>query len=161
MLAMLPLVLMLAARPAPAEALRPFERGSWQELRLQHSGRPVVVHFWGITCGPCLSELPAWGQLIREKPGLSVVMIAADPVVVEPRVIAATLSNAGLSQTESWRFADAFTERLAYEVDPQWAGELPYTLLIGTDGRIKSVLGTTDFSELLAWVEREARGYYK
>jgi thiol-disulfide isomerase/thioredoxin len=157
---MLAVVLMLAARPALAEELRPFERGSWQELRLQHSGRPVVVHFWGITCGPCLSELPAWGQLMREEPSVSVVMIAADPVVVEPRAIATTLSNAGLSQAESWRFADAFTERLAYEVDPQWAGELPYTLLIGTDGRVKSMLGATDFSELRAWAYQEARGFH-
>jgi len=31
-------------------------------------------------------------------------------------------------------FADQFTECLAYEIDPQKAGELSYTLLIGSDG---------------------------
>jgi hypothetical protein len=26
--------------------LRPFKRGSWQQIRKAHEGRPVVVHFW-------------------------------------------------------------------------------------------------------------------
>ena len=145
---------MLVAQPAPAGEQRPFVRGSWQELRQEHSGRSVVVHFWGLTCGPCLAELPRWAHFIREQPELDVVMIAADPVVAEPEAIASALAKAGVAAAESWVFADPFTERLTYEIDPRWAGELPYTVLIRSDGAVKGWLGAADFSQLREWADR-------
>ena len=146
---------MLVSQPAPAAEQRSFSRGSWQELRQEHSGRSLVVHFWGITCGPCLVELPNWARFIRERPELDVIMVAADPVVAEPGATAAALSKAGLAAVENWIFSDPFTERLAYEVDPQWVGELPYTLLIRSDGSAKAILGAVDFSEIRDWADRQ------
>ena len=58
--------------------LRPFKRGSWQEIRQAHAGRPTVVHFWGLTCGPCRVEMPQWGKLLRERSDLDLVAIDAD-----------------------------------------------------------------------------------
>ncbi len=157
MKAFLAILQMLLAFPVLAGDPRPFVRGSWQELRQEHSGRPTLVHFWGLTCGPCLTELPQWGKLILEEPNIDIVMIAADPVLDEPQAVDGTLSRAGCSTAESWMFADRFTERLAYEVDPQWAGELPYTLLIGSDGSATKKLGTVEFSEIRNWADRESR----
>lgn len=157
-LAVLALVPMLVSQPAPAAEQRPFLRGSWRELRHEHGDRNVVVHFWGLTCGACLAELPHWARLIRERPELDVVMVAADPVVAEPSAITAAFSRAGLAAAESWMFADPFTERLAYEVDPRWAGKLPYTLLIRSDGTVKGSLGTADFSQLRDWADHQAAG---
>jgi thiol-disulfide isomerase/thioredoxin len=154
--AVVALALALISLPAFAADPRPFIRGSWQELRQEHSGRPIVVHFWGLTCGPCLAELPKWGEFIRERPAVDVVMIAADAVVEEPGPLAAALSKAGCSAAESWMFADPFTERLTFEIDPQWAGELPYTLLLAGDGSVSTILGMVDFSEIRNWLNRQA-----
>ena len=67
----------LATAPAaetPSE-LKPFVRGSWQEMLRSHAGRPTLVHFWGVTCGPCKIELPLLGQFnkwrVRAVTGLS------------------------------------------------------------------------------------------
>jgi thiol-disulfide isomerase/thioredoxin len=155
--AILAIIQMLISFPVLASDPRPFVQGSWQELRQEHSGRPMVVHFWGLTCGPCLIELPQWGKLLRERPNLDIVMIAADPVLDEPGAINGALSRAGCTGVESWMFADGFTERLIYEVDPQWAGELPYTLLIGRDGSETTKLGAVDFSEIRNWAGRQSR----
>jgi thiol-disulfide isomerase/thioredoxin len=144
---------MLVSPSAMAGEQRPFVRGSWQDLRQEHAGHDVVVHFWGITCGPCLAELPRWAQFMRERPELDVVMVAVDPVIVDAGTITAALSKAGLEAPESWMFADPFSERLAFEVDPRWAGELPYTLLIRRDGLVKASLGAADFSELRNWAD--------
>ena len=84
-------------------------------------------------------------------------MVAADPVPEQPEQLSATLAKAGLSSVESWRFADRFTERLQYEVDPNWRGELPLTILLGRDGLVRSILGTIDFADLRAWIERRQR----
>ena len=151
------LLLLLLSSSALAEEPQAFVRGSWQGLRQEHAGRPMIVHFWGVTCGPCLAELPRWGEFIGEKPGVDVVMVAADPVVGEQKAIAGALAKAGCAAAESWIFADPFVDRLAYEVDQNWAGELPYTLLVGADGSVAAILGEVEFSELRVWVAEQAR----
>lgn len=45
--------------------LKPFERGTWQSVLRGHTGRPTLVHFWGVTCGPCKVELPLLGRFAK------------------------------------------------------------------------------------------------
>lgn len=151
----LALPLLLITLSAAASEPSPFGRGSWEELRRVHEGRPTIVHFWGLTCGPCLVELPEWGRFAQSTKEADIVMVAADPVPEDPEQLAATLAKAGLSPVESWRFMDRFTERLQYEIDPNWRGELPLTILLGRDGSVRSVLGTVDFAEMRAWIARQ------
>jgi len=147
------LALLVAALPAIAAAAepRPLARGDWAALTAAHAGRPAVVHFWGVTCGPCLAELPQWHAFAARRRDLDLVMVDADPPAVAPEDIVATLDRAGLGNVESWRFADADNDRLEYEIDPRWHGELPYTLLIGRDGKVEPILGAVDFATLERW----------
>ncbi|WP_395714515.1 TlpA family protein disulfide reductase [Reyranella sp.] len=152
------LALLLAmASFANAEPTSPFafERGSWAKLRASHTGRPTVIHFWGLTCGPCLVELPHWGKLRRERPDLKLVLIAADPLPQDPGRVAATLDKAGLSGSESWSFTDRFYERLRYEIDPAWAGELPRTIMIDATGEATVLPGVADLAQVRAWLDTQ------
>lgn len=72
-----------------------------------------------------------------------------------PADLSATLAKAGLSGVESWAFADTFTKRLEYDIDPHWRGELPLRILLGRDGSSRSILGNVDFTELHAWIDGE------
>ena len=56
-------------RDAGRSALKPFQRGSWQDMLRTHAGRPTMVHFWGVTCGPCKVELPLLGKFMKDIPG--------------------------------------------------------------------------------------------
>jgi hypothetical protein len=154
----LALLLILISVSASAAELLPFGRGSWEELRRKHEGHTTIVHLWGLTCGPCLVELPEWGRFVGKAHGGEIVMLAADPVPEEPADLAATLAKAGLSEVEGWRFADRFTQRLQYEIDPHWRGELPLTILLGRDGSSRSILGNVDFAELRGWIEQQNSG---
>jgi hypothetical protein len=40
------------------------------------------------------------------------------------------LAQTGLATAENWTFGDGFIERLRYEIDPRWQGEIPRTVLI-------------------------------
>src|SRR5262249_55854579 len=113
----LAVLLVATASLVSAEPTAPlaFERGSWTKLRASHDGQPTVIHFWGLTCGPCLVELPHWGKLRQERPDLRLVLIAADPLPQDPDRVSATLEKAGLAGSESWSFTDRFYERLRYE----------------------------------------------
>ena len=42
---------LLASTMAGAADLKPFVGGSWQTLLKAHAGKPLVVHFWGLTEG--------------------------------------------------------------------------------------------------------------
>jgi thiol-disulfide isomerase/thioredoxin len=154
-------VLLLAALLAigPAQAADPhhFERGSWAKLRAAHAGQPTVVHFWGLTCGPCLVEMPKWGKLLAERPDLKLVLIAADPLPQSPEEVAATVGRNHLERAESWSFTDRFYERLRYEIDPKWAGELPRTMLIDRDGKIVTMNGVADLDQVRAWLDRQTK----
>jgi thiol-disulfide isomerase/thioredoxin len=153
----LALALGLSAFTAQASDPLPFERGSWAKLRANHADQATVIHFWGLTCGPCLVELPSWGKLLAERPDLKLVLVAADPLPQSPEQVAATLDRAGLATAESWSFVDRFYERLRYEIDTTWAGELPRTLLIARDGTITALPGVADLAAVRAWLDLQAR----
>ena len=149
-------VLMFAA-PADAAERRPFARGSWQTLMQASANKPTVVHFWGLTCAPCLTELPHWARLAQERPDMRLVMIAADPTPGDPKDLSATLDRAKLDKVESWAFADAFSERLRFEVDPKWRGAMPRTMLIARNGAVTVMTGIADLKTVRAWLDREAK----
>jgi len=149
-------LLAIACTAEAAEPL-PFERGSWAKLREAHAGQPTVVHFWGLTCAPCLTELPQWGALQAARPDLKLVLIAADPVPQDPERVVATLDKASLANSESWNFTDRFYERLRYEIDPAWAGELPRTVMIDRNGKATVLSGVADLAQVKAWLDAQAK----
>ncbi len=146
-----------ALRSADAGQPIPFERGSWAKLRSGHAGKPTIIHFWGMTCGPCIVEMPNWGRLLAERPDMRLVLIAADPLPQSPERLNDTLQRAGLGHTESWAFADRFYERLRYEIDPAWSGELPRTLLVAADGNTTALPGVADLATVRKWLDAQPR----
>jgi thiol-disulfide isomerase/thioredoxin len=146
----------LAAAPASeGSKLTPFERGSWQQLLHSHAGRPTLVHFWGVTCGPCKVELPELGEFMKQHPAVDVVTIDADLVPNSDAAALAMLQDAGLAFAENWMFSDGFAERLRYEIDPAWQGDIPRTVLISRNGKITTIEGSAEPAALRKWSEEE------
>ena len=141
---------------AAVDELHPFVRGSWKQIRADHAGRPTVVHFWGLTCGPCRVEMPVLGRFLQQRPDLNLVMIDADFAPNDPHDVIATLAQTGLAGVENWIFNDDFAERLRYEIDPRWQGDIPRTLLIAKDGTVTTIEGVADVEKLRAWLDRQA-----
>lgn len=144
------LIASASALGAPA-VLKPFERGTWRQLLQGHAGHPTLVHFWGVTCGPCKIELPVLGQFVKDHPEIDVVTISADLVPNLPAATQTMLDKAGLSSTENFIFSDGFVERLRFEVDPAWQGDIPRTMLIARDGAITTIEGSADVADLETW----------
>ncbi|OAF10782.1 TlpA family protein disulfide reductase [Bradyrhizobium neotropicale] len=137
----------LGAQPA----LKPFERGTWQRVLRDHAGRPTLVHFWGVTCGPCKVELPLLGQFAKDHPDIDVITISADLVPNLPAAAQSMLDKAGLSSTENFIFSDGFVERLRFEIDPAWQGDIPRTMLISQNGTITTIEGSAEIADLEKW----------
>lgn len=146
-------VALCVATPASAFEFKPYARGSFAELRKAHAGRPLLVHFWSVTCPPCLAELPDWAKIAREKKEIDIVFVNADRENDHGRA-ASRLEKAGLKAAAHYGFADEFVDSLYFEVDHYWRGELPFTALIGADGGLVTVTGPIDDPLIAKWIKK-------
>jgi hypothetical protein len=83
------------------------------------------------------------------------VTINADMVQDAPEAAQEFLAKSGLSNAENWIFDDSFVERLRYEIDPKWQGEIPVTLLIGSNGSIRRIEGSAKLPEVSTWLNQQ------
>jgi hypothetical protein len=65
------------------------------------------------------------------------------------------LKDAGLASAENWMFSDAFAERLRYEIDPAWQGDIPRTILISRNGNIATIEGSAEPAALRRWSDEQ------
>jgi thiol-disulfide isomerase/thioredoxin len=137
----------VAATPEGAlfAAVMPDNQGVKQALA-QWKGKPLIVNFWAPWCGPCVQEMPELSQLATDSAGknINVIGIGIDsPTNIaefgSKFKISYPLYVAGMSGTELSRsFGNS-------------GGSLPYTVLIGADGKVKKTyLGRIDFAKLKA-----------
>ena len=147
----------LLSSPVQAEEARPFVAGSWRAILAAHAGRPTIVHFWGMTCGPCRLEMPRWGALLARRDKVDFVTVDTDVVAAAPGQAAAFLAGAGVPAAEAWRFGDAFAEKLYFQVDPRWQGEIPMTVLVGRDGHMVRMTGAADMGAVETWLNAQVK----
>ena len=144
------------AADAKGAASRVFTSESFAQIRARHAGQALVVHLWGMTCGPCLVELPKWGELHRKRPGMHLVLIQVDQT--PPGASEQTLRSAGLRKAESWSIASELDEFVRAGIDPKWRGEMPRTLLISPAGEITRIAGVADLGQVTRWLDSAEAG---
>lgn len=147
-------LLVFAAMPAAAQQIKPFVSGSIQQIVAARQGKPFVIFFWSLSCGYCKAELDMFKKLSTKYPGLDLVLISTDAPGDE-KTVAATLAKFSLSKAESWVFADSYTERLYFEIDRQWHGELPRTYFFSAKNELKSISGKLDRKDVEQWAKAQ------
>lgn len=156
------LLLALAAAlavPAGAAAsdVRPFVQGSLKEITAARRGKPFMLGLWSLTCTHCQEELALFARMLVKYPGLDLVLVSTD-TPDDAATLTTTLTRHGLARAESWVFADGFAERLRFEIDPRWGGELPRTYLYAADHSARAVSGRLDPQQLEPWIQRHFPG---
>lgn len=155
------LLLFLAAwfsASAPAWAaleIKPFVRGSYQKIISARQGKPFIVNFWSLSCGYCKVEMTMLKKLLRKHPGLDLVMVSTD-TQEEEKMVSATLSEFSLGKADAWVFADSYAERLRFEVDRKWQGELPRTYFFSASSEVKAVSGKVEQKDVEQWIKEQA-----
>jgi hypothetical protein len=147
-------LLLFVAATAAADGVKPFVSGSAAQIRTAHAGAPTVLALWSLDCPHCGDELALLGEMKRNHPSVRVVLVSTDVPEAAP-LIQARLAQHGLAGAEHWVFADDFSERLRFEIDPRWAGELPRSYLIARDGRTEAVSGRLSRERLMRWIAQQ------
>jgi len=147
---LLALCLLAAAVNAAAQELHPFVSGSIKEIAASRQGKPYILGLWSLTCTHCRDELSILSGLKKKYPALDLVLISTDTPADRTEILA-TLQQVALGNEQAWVFADDFVERLRFEIDPKWHGELPRTYLYGATG-FRAFSGKIDPRELERWI---------
>ena len=96
--------------------------------------------------------MPEWGKLVAKSPAATIVMLHAERLPPDPKMVREMLDDAGLAHADNWAFSETMLSRLRYEIDPKWLGELPMTLLVAPDGTRRTIIGSANMAEIEAWI---------
>ena len=155
------IALSLGINAAQAAQTQPLLRGSFQKIVAAHAGKPFIVALWSISCTHCGADLEIFQRLANKYPEFNLVLISTDAPEQETAIVRTLkkyhLAQAGPKQkradkVESWVFADSYTERLRFEIDAQWYGELPRTYFYDANGKATGISGVLDADKTEQWV---------
>lgn len=138
-----------------AEAVRPFVSGSLQQILNTREGKPFILVFWSLECQFCPTELKMIGEFKRRYPKLDVVFVATD-TLQEVSQLADRAKHYGTDKMEQWVFAEDMPERLRFEIDRRWYGEVPRTQFYDRTHHHETKTGLVSQQFLEDWLARHS-----
>ncbi|MGC9947061.1 MAG: redoxin family protein [Bryobacteraceae bacterium] len=117
-------------------ALDPAGLDRLQALRKNGTGKVLLVDFWATWCGPCTAEFPEFQKMYRmyRKRAFDMVTVSVNFPDESKGVL--KFLNEQHASTKNLIFATNETYDQMAAFDPAWNAGVPYTVLIGIDGKI-------------------------
>ena len=143
---------MLCSSAIVASGLKPFTEQSMSGLTNARDGEPFLLVLWSVECPPCMKELEIFQQLRSAGRTFDLVLISTDSPDTEPQALS-ILASYGLDDMDAWIFAHDYSERLRYQVDPDWFGELPRAYFYDAQHQRLGVSGALKKEALVQWVD--------
>jgi thiol-disulfide isomerase/thioredoxin len=130
-------------------SLQSFELGSFEKIVTGKNKQDHLVVLWSFDCPPCITELEKISDLHQQFPNYQLTLINTDAVDEQLRV-KKILKQFNLAELDNWGYANSDEEKLRYDIDPRWYGDLPRSYFFPLQGKIKRLRGALSSAELLA-----------
>lgn len=137
--------------PAPALSWHTLDGVSTGLGALQ--GRPVLINYWASWCGPCIREMPVLSAFAAAQgtSGVQVLGVAID----NEASVREFLQRIPVSYPIALEAPDAMDSSIVMGNN---RNVLPFTVLIGADGRVQAQkFGDFSANALQSWVSANAR----
>jgi thioredoxin-related protein len=133
-------------------AVNNFVKGSFNQIKAQYQGQAHIIVFWSKDCAYCMKELSFLGDNLNNYPTVKLTTISAD-IFLDKTAVQKQMKAHNLDDVDAWVFSDAVAQKLYFDVDPRWHGELPLMYLIKPDNTIKRQIGYMKQEDLLTWLK--------
>lgn len=120
-----------------------------KKLRANPSGHVTLIDFWATWCGSCLVEFSDLQDTYRMYSGrdFDLVTVSANMPDEEPSVLRFLQKKHATSR--NLLFGSDDTAALQAAFDPTWQSAVPYTVVLGPDGKvIYKTIGSVDLLEM-------------
>jgi thiol-disulfide isomerase/thioredoxin len=120
-----------------------------KKLRANASAHITLVSFWATWCGSCLAEFSDLQDTFRMYGvrDLDLVTVSANMPDEKPSVL--RLLQKKHATSRNLLFASDDTAALQAAFDPKWQSAVPYTVLLGPNGKeLYSTIGSVDLLDL-------------
>lgn len=111
---------------AQEKPIKTFNSGSYQQILRENAGKPFILAIWSVDCPSCLKDMKVLYDIHQKHPDIKIVMLSTDPPNMMTEV-QSILTKYQLDGLDNWIFGSDDTQKLRYEIDASWYGELPRT----------------------------------
>jgi len=147
------IVLLTASMSVSSESLiRPFISGSFSQILEQRQEKSFVLVLWSLDCPSCYKELEMLGKFSRQHIDLDIVLVSTDITATQDELLT-VLTRYQLDNIESWVFSGDSDERLRFEIDRNWYGELPRSYFFQASGKKQVISGLLSEKKLMEWMK--------
>lgn len=148
------LLLIFSTAAGSVESVHSFIPGSMEKILSTREGKPFILVFWSLDCQYCPNELKMLSKLKRQYTDrLDIILVATDTLDDAPQLISRAESY-GIHEAEQWVFASSVSERLRFEVDKRWYGEVPRTHFYDRAHKRMVKTGLVDQKFVESWLAR-------
>lgn len=151
----------LEAQPVSVE---PVDAEGLKKLRANASGHVTLVSFWATWCGSCVAEFADLQDTFRMYADRDFDLVTVSANNPEEKAGVLRFLEKKHATSKNLIFATDDMSALQAAFDPKWQSAVPYTVLLGADGKVLySTMGSVDLLELrrkiLAAVPAEYAGF--
>ncbi|MFI3218233.1 MAG: hypothetical protein QX189_03850 [Methylococcales bacterium] len=147
------LILLTNTAKAESPSLKPFITGSYQQLLSSNTGKPFMLAIWSITCPSCIKDMIVLNAVHKAHPEINIIMLSTDDIA-ETAEAQKILTNNQLTDVEQWIYAEENSQKLQFEIDPTWYGELPRTYFFDKTHQREGVSGVLSKKDYEARIDK-------
>jgi thiol-disulfide isomerase/thioredoxin len=146
--------ILMFSSSASAVDLQSFEIDSFEQIVNAKNQQDHLVILWSFDCPPCIKELQKISDLHQQYPEYQLTLINTDSIDEQGRV-KKLIQQYNLAGLDNWGFANIDEEKLRFDIDPRWFGDLPRSYFFPLQGKVKRLRGALTSAELLALFQQE------
>jgi peroxiredoxin len=136
----------LDAQPVNVEMV---DAAGLKKLRTNASGHITLVSFWATWCGSCVAEFSDLQDTFRMYGVRDFDLVTVSANMPDEKTGVLHFLQKKHATSRNLLFASDDTAALQAAFDPKWQSAVPYTVLLGSDGKVLySTMGSVDLLEL-------------